>query len=613
MKMRHNTNGRYLTDSSLDFRTHTRTHPRAAVNYRLWQFVPRGNPFSTVRIMESRLQIVGARIRSILDKWAVRDGTCKLVALRDHALAVLWSQNIPWRQVYHHSQVGVHPKNRGTRGLEAPEVIGKVTKFYQDGFSFSACAGAIAVERFGDAHELHNIRLAKQSPNQIAPVFPASLKVFTLICGHTFASLRAVAAGLPSPDPLVTGADGRLSYTKVIEGDDRYKQALDEGLPVVVIPYQVEQRWPSLIDLLIEADNVPGQRAKVDGPITVMMKMHASAQGQLPLDELGQPDMSCADQISWDLVQNAAINSNPALADSIPDLCAFIKNWSGGLAEPMILNDIDLYSKTLTTMRPLPAKVIGRLATLDLGPGVGGLWRGSCVKALLASPDKPLHAESKFIVTGDVTAMGAKNKAYVVQGDAMMTAARAILSKLDLTDPDVSSQVSAILGLFDVRLVAHAMQKPITSLGSSGFKSMGSIGAAFKADLLSLSLPEPERMMLEHAFPKSWCAPTAPLKAIPHSSASSETALKINADGSVDPAGMSRYLAAKGCKIGSLCVSKDGADSNSNFIVREITGSHILIAPQAKRFCQNKGLITVPMHELFDQYTFPKQAVKDVC
>jgi len=210
-----------------------------------------------------RMDAIDDKILALIARSKTKDP--RLVGLRDEAFTLLDKMKLSYHARYNSMQMGVHPSNRGKAMVEAQNLPKKLKGFKKSGFSNPECARACAVERspkpIGDDYESQNARLARESDGQLAPVETGSLRGYSMTCGHTNQALRAVVAEIPCDDPEIS-VNGYLNKAK-FANDAVMIENLEAGMTWRMIKWEVEDKWPELIELIIEADNVPFSSAKV--------------------------------------------------------------------------------------------------------------------------------------------------------------------------------------------------------------------------------------------------------------------------------------------------------------------------------------------------------------
>ena len=259
--------------------------------------------------------------------------------------------------------------------------------------------------------------------------------------------------------PIIS-INGKVNKAMLLASDPNWREAVDVGMPWLCIDPIFEEHYPQLVILIIEADNLSTQIAKQDNVWTLCWKVHKAATLQVRLQKCSE------EAINWEIVKKSVCRTELIRAPEIPDVIAFVKDWSGGLQNPWLLRDIDSWAKSQKVVRNVPCNVLGKLASLKLGVGVGGCWRAAVLKAALSCDVKYTLNNgdniSSYIVPADIVAMQNRHKEYVLEADKLMITFREIVraeKELDKTE------AIKLIGQHDVRSVGHVLQRP-TAYGS---------------------------------------------------------------------------------------------------------------------------------------------------
>ena len=556
--------------------------------------------------IELRMKMVHGDIQAILNRAKQKDAP--VVRLRDLAFALLRKNKLSYKARFHCRQVGFNPRNRSQVGIEPQENTRRLRKYRRSGWSNIECSNAAATERApgarGDAIEKKNIEVVEQSAGKIASVLPGSLKIFTITCGHTNQALRAGDAELPSTEEDLS-LNGKLNKVKICGDDQDYLEAMTIGMEWTVIPWQIEQKYPELIDLIIEADNVPVTAARADNIVERLFKIQKIAK-----------EASLSGNTDWNLIANIANRSElQRPEEEVAQLVSFVKSSSGGLENPFVLREIDNWAKTLPFLRDCPPSVLALFVSIDLGPGGAGFWRAACVKLMLSSEDRFTTSknESKYFSTQDINNMGRTTRPMVLQANEMMEKARTVMSKVD-DDISVSKQAE-LLGRFDVRLVGHVMKRPV--LGT--YKSLADIGLAFWVEFKEVL--EANGSSTVGSCP--WGKPDK-TEAAPGQSVKSITAFSAGS-GSLKASDVSRYFAEKGLKIGSTVqqLSVDDGDGTHVPVEPVVTWKVMSIGKATVELAEVKGLLdtkkgppktmSANVNDFYVKFKQVEQEFKDRC
>ena len=431
----------------------------------------------SVAEIKSAIDEVGPTMDKLLSAAGHKDA--QMVAIRDQIISLLEKTGLMYTTTLHPTLVGVHPDNRYGDGVVPCNVHELAKNLFTNGFSFAECAQASAMEMPPHA-ELPEVREKYIAFNKkitdgsagLLPPYKADVHVVSVTCGHCNQALRCVDAQSPSDDSAIS-EEGRLSLTKIAQKDHAYGRAVREGIPWRVVRWQAEQRFPLLAIALQEAGNLGQQVAKAETRAEVMMKMHKAAQRQF----------LSKGEVSWDVVMREASRGSSPFASELKDLCECVRKLSGGVDEPIFLNEYMDFLRQLKQQRTVRGSIFGAIAAVDMGPADAPLFKWAVAKAIACASDKYCgpNGEVTLIKVGDISAMSSKHKPFVLQGEKLLSESR----KLFATSGASSVSRAALLGLLDCRVVHHIFQRPDPARGS--FKSLNDIGHMFVQDLASVA------------------------------------------------------------------------------------------------------------------------------
>ena len=401
--------------------------------------------------MDQRLSDADAALAALKTRYESADS--QLVAIRDEVFVVLENKGLIEHNVKFVGRAGFHPRNRGKRGITPSEVPNKLAGFKASGFSASLLKPVMVkrspAER-GNTYEQVNIVLcnATASDGMLAPVGAGTLDSFTLTANHSWQALK---------------------LAQYSECDPKFKAihaALNDGLHVIELPWQLEERHPWLIDLIIEADNVPQGIVVNDSTLDLCYKIKNLSQ------ELKRGEDNTTD---WDAVEARMKRSAVHRPTDVPFLIEFVR--SSCLSPRFdLLDDVDQFSKRLQVVQEVPAKVMGKFESVYLGPSGSPLWRAAVWKAIMRAGSKYVsNGVNTYTTLSDVINMGKSVQLKPVQSaEVIMEQARDTESKSNIPT-HVTSDLIDTLG---IRLVAHSKR-----LGE--FKSQLAIAGDFYHNMKS--------------------------------------------------------------------------------------------------------------------------------
>ena len=112
--------------------------------------------------------------------------------------------------------------------------------------------------------------------------------------------------------------------------------------------------------------------------------------------------------IDWSLVQQLVIRSCPPSPSDVLAMCKYVEAWSGGKDAPILLRDLQEFTRSLAQARSLRGPLLSALHDLNVGAGKGGRLRTAILKAASCAADKycSSHGEAaKSFTSGDMPSM----------------------------------------------------------------------------------------------------------------------------------------------------------------------------------------------------------------
>ena len=166
--------------------------------------------------------------------------------------------------------------------------------------------------------------------------------------------------------------------------------------------------------------------------------------------------------IDWELVQQLVLRSCPPNPSDVPAMCKYVESWSGGKAIPILLHDLQEFTRGLPCARTLRGPLFNALHELNVGAGKGGRLRTAVLKAASCAGEKHCssHGEAtKLFSPADIASMkiGGRNHAPAMQADAMMQQARSLVN-VELSNR-LGNALNMMLSHFDVDLVLFVFKK----------------------------------------------------------------------------------------------------------------------------------------------------------
>ena len=260
--------------------------------------------------------------------------------LKDQLYSVLQESGLAKTDVlFHTDNIGTFPRNRSGTILDVPNVEKQVHSLYSSGLSLtemSRCAAVCRPEgQKGDRWEELCRNLSTVSAGKLAHVSEDSLKCFTIAGGHGKEALRCINHETVSDNAEIS-TDGRVNKSKFSHRGPTFVEALDTGIHLLLIDPIVDHFWPSLLDDLMEADNVVNQVANDDNDIALLWKISRIANA-LKLDD-DWADMKREKTIVdsfWQSVLARVQSVEMRRKDNVPHFVDFVRHCGGGFEKPV--------------------------------------------------------------------------------------------------------------------------------------------------------------------------------------------------------------------------------------------------------------------------------------
>ena len=519
--------------------------------------------------------IDGIRGRMELIRIEVDKPDAHIVALRDEVKAIPRGCGMLSREKLNSSRMGVHPDNRYGDGTVASKVLNLISGIFTQGFSLKALQDPTCFEmppmntkRFQQYTDFNNECMA-QSAGQL-PHYKDAIRHVSLTCGHTSQGFRCWQEGVDHSDDRFTQG-GKLSIRRLEELQPAYADAVNNGIEWDVFRWQFEEAFPWTPSLFQEAGNATQQIAACESRLEVMMKIRQIAKRNATKNSsaagLGDPD--------WAKVKQEAIRSGSPFASEIDGLTEFVKELSGGLEDPVFLNEFKAFCKQLKVERIIRGVICNAVAKLKIGiEGNAPLFRMAAMKAMASASDKYSRGEEQALFkTSDIATFASeKKKAMVMSCESFLLKVREVAKKEGLR----AEMWDTVVGLADVRMIHYIANKPDQNRGI--YNSLGAIGYAFVQEMAQ---------MLKRVIQSPWPPPkggTGP--AIAASSASS-TVKVFSREGHW--ANIADTLKAKGFAIDAKVAH---AKSDAIFTISAIDEKNITLVDAV-------GAQTKHQHELF--------------
>jgi hypothetical protein len=182
--------------------------------------------------------------------------SAKNVAIRDDLADIFKPCILKWRLMP--DEVGIHPKNRDEDEICPSAVHLRGKRILASGFSYAAIGTLWAVEDNPrtQAIAMHTASVLKSSP-EWAPAANDHVKVGPLNWTHSNQFVRMVAHARPCSDSDIPTIEGHIDKG-AIHSDHKQAKLFEyatTGMVFNVLPYWVEEQYPSVVNIFQSACN----------------------------------------------------------------------------------------------------------------------------------------------------------------------------------------------------------------------------------------------------------------------------------------------------------------------------------------------------------------------
>ena len=198
-----------------------------------------------------------------------------------------------------------------------------------------------------------NQALVKDSDGRLPEIDTIKLRHLAMSCNHTVWFLKCALAGTPCDNPKLS-RNGRLSLALIEEGDPLFAKRIREGMVWMVLDWRVEEHYPDIVEMLIQAKNLPGEINRRISVFEVLQQIFNLSK--ITLDPHGRPD--------WPVVVRHVARSRPSCLDMLEELVEFVIACSGGASGVFLQEQIGLWRNCELEglNRTIPSKIWRALA-----------------------------------------------------------------------------------------------------------------------------------------------------------------------------------------------------------------------------------------------------------
>lgn len=262
-------------------------------------------------------------------------------------------------RVYGVDKVAIHPDNREGDMLVPSNSHTLLVRMIEDGFSFKkwkafACKVPPADSPLGAKWRAANDKLQKESQGLLSPFKLDEIEIVSVRGSHGAQALRSLKCGSRSPYKEIA-PDGYLNAAAIIAVKQSFKAPLEEGVPFDVIPYELAEAVPKLMEVL----------ARVGNSGNDVYQEQTSLQLCSRIWKLALKQQEAHGQVDWKAVALRACigNGGSAAKARATQLADFVAVWSGG-KNGTVLRDLELYERSLALKRKLSSSDLSAIAAL---------------------------------------------------------------------------------------------------------------------------------------------------------------------------------------------------------------------------------------------------------
>jgi hypothetical protein len=223
----------------------------------------------------------------------------------------------------HCRHMACHPENRDRFMINAHDMhklLAGFSRMKWDG----TLVDPVCTER--DPEDVQSVRdneaMVEASNHMLAPIVEAEVKGLSLTCGHTVQAHRACYFGMPCDDANLS-IGGKLCLSRITEHDPGLAHAINHGMKWTVIPTWIMKLWPKLPALLQAMGNATGHLQAGEHDLQLFRKLFNAW--------LKEARKSGDGAVSFAVVKDEVLRSNPPNAQAVPQMYNFIVKYSGGM------------------------------------------------------------------------------------------------------------------------------------------------------------------------------------------------------------------------------------------------------------------------------------------
>lgn len=399
------------------------------------------------------------------------------------ALAALKEANVAYEvEDVHPRLIMTHPDNRGKLGVNAFNAhrVGAYIKRVGADLAELKKATAFELSAVGDRKLMQlsfNQNMVDRSKGMLAPL-SGSERYLSVSCGHTAQFAKAAAASCTTPQPALADTNGCLNIQHLAKDDPTLHAMLTKGWSWTVLPWQVEETWPTLPDLAQRALNASNSVASQASELETASTIAEFAQ------------LQHGDAVNWEACVEAAAASMPPCASYIKTIGTYVRLYGGGDGAP-IVKYLDEFGKSFGENRRLGEEFL-KAVTDAVFSSVSTRYphiRTGLIATNLVAP-KVIDGVARLLVKSDVERLRAKDRIQTIdEAERMMAEGWKLVQDLVSAKSCSTTDTVSVLGRLHCRTTLHITGKAKLGFEKRQFNGMQDIKNAFMTDLKAILPP----------------------------------------------------------------------------------------------------------------------------
>jgi len=311
---------------------------------------------SELNTQKARIELIAPTLRGLVQQHQLGLYPEGPEALNAHMTKLIKEAGLAEVKVSLVDRIGCFPGNRHGAMLVAVDVHSILSEgFATNGWNVSKweCMCLTIPESVQASWKQANIDLVNRSDGLLPDI--VDMELATGRGSHGAAALRSIKFACTAIDPKVADEHGKVSLAKLLEKQPSLRDPIVNGVPVTVIPGELELAAPGVFAVLSEVGNASNSVYRLQTTLQTCVRIHALVKQSADPEEP-----------NWSLIgKQASIGLSKSDSDQIDNLCKFVAKWSGG-SDGHILQDLETYEKALTSRRKLRSSDLEKLANVNM-------------------------------------------------------------------------------------------------------------------------------------------------------------------------------------------------------------------------------------------------------